>query len=162
MVSLSHIQWIPSSCYVLNQEDDDESDELESAQADVATNSNVDRHNYIAAAHMENFEILWTLTTNQRAVMQTTRWADSFLIPISLKEVDIVSKDSSPTTEEVEDSSMDSATRIGNSRCQHEQPVTIVGAPTTYAEVCNTIAAGSILDIKNQMAREASDWHAIQ
>ena len=41
---------------LLNQEDDDESDELESAQADVATNSNVDRHNYIAAAHMENFE----------------------------------------------------------------------------------------------------------
>jgi len=27
---------------LLNQEDDDESDELESAQADVATNSNVD------------------------------------------------------------------------------------------------------------------------
>jgi hypothetical protein len=115
--------------------------------------------------------------------MQTTRWADSFLIPISLKEVDIVSKDYSPayivsiqdTTEEVEDSSMDSATRIGNSRCQHEQPVTIVGAPTTDDEVCNTIAAGSILDIgggitlehftkenKNQMAREASDWHAMQ
>ncbi|KAG6743106.1 hypothetical protein NC652_038452 [Populus alba x Populus x berolinensis] len=66
------------------------------------------------------------------------------------------------TTEEVENSSMDSATRIGNSRRQHEQPVTIVGAPTTDAEVCNTIAAGSILDIKNQMAREASDWHAIQ
>lgn len=41
---------------LLNQEDDDESDELESAQADVATNSSVDRHNYIAAAHMENFE----------------------------------------------------------------------------------------------------------
>jgi hypothetical protein len=70
---------------------------------------------------------------------------------------------------------MDSATRIGNSRCQHEQPVTIVGAPTTDDEVCSMIAAGSILDIgggitldhftkeiKIQMAREASDWRAMQ
>ncbi|KAL3568279.1 hypothetical protein D5086_030930 [Populus alba] len=132
MVSLSHIQWIPSSCYVLNQEDDDESDELESAQADVATNSNF-------------------LNSN---IPQRSRYRKQRLLSsiVSLQD----------TTEEVEDSSMDSATRIGNSRCQHEQPVTIVGAPTTYAEVCNTIAAGSILDIKNQMAREASDWHAIQ
>jgi len=118
--------------------------------------------------------------TNQRAVMQTTRWAVSFLIPVSLKEVDIVSEDYSPvyivslqdTTEEVEDSSMDSATRIGNSRCQHKQPVTIVAPPTTDDEVCSMIAAGSILDIgalehftkeiKIQMAREASDWRAMQ
>ncbi|KAJ6861277.1 hypothetical protein NC651_037381 [Populus alba x Populus x berolinensis] len=68
---------------LLNQEDDDESDELESAQADVVTNSNVDRHNYTAAAHMENFEscsitLHFTYTNGTTLLTMHQSWIETF------------------------------------------------------------------------------------
>ncbi|KAL9381206.1 hypothetical protein Peur_026863 [Populus x canadensis] len=126
--------------------------------------SPLDSHNQPAGCNANNEMGCQFLNSN---ITQRSRYRKQRLLSsiVSLQD----------TTEEAEDSSMDSATRIGNSKCQHEQPVTSVGAPTTDDEVCNTIAAGSNLDIgggitlehftkeiKNQMAREASDWHAMQ
>ncbi|KAF9688079.1 hypothetical protein SADUNF_Sadunf02G0159900 [Salix dunnii] len=63
---------------------------------------------------------------------------------------------------------MDSAIRMGNSTCQHDQPVTIVGAPKTDDEICNMIAAGNILQIESrsggmlcQHCRYGSGWIAL-
>lgn len=56
---------------LLNQDDDDESAELESEPSDVATKYDMDRNTFIAAADMDNFELLYDST------MHMYRWYDS-------------------------------------------------------------------------------------
>jgi hypothetical protein len=56
---------------LLNQDDDDESAELESEPSDVATKYDMDRNTFIAAADMDNFELLYDST------MHIYRWYDS-------------------------------------------------------------------------------------
>ncbi|KAJ6422058.1 hypothetical protein OIU84_027073, partial [Salix udensis] len=71
---------------LLNKEDDDESDEQESAPADVTVKSEVDRNDFIAAANMDNFELLHNSTLHIYRSHESFEYAENMVASFDLQK----------------------------------------------------------------------------
>ncbi|KAG6752636.1 hypothetical protein POTOM_042658 [Populus tomentosa] len=115
----------------LNQEEDDQSGDLESADADADNNVDVEMNTSVDDADRDNFELQYNSSLDQYR-------KERFLFNTgSLQN----------TAEEVEESSMDTAILVGNRRWLQERNLQIADTTAAETEVYHMMTNGTILDI---------------